>query len=125
MSVLRTVKALQKGLVGGIVTPLKERSLFLVEGKDTYKFLNGLVTLEIVNDGETSCKYGAFLNVKGNRVQISLPPHPSPRPQNLLHFKLPNPATFLFILQLIASIWLSFLRKSCLRCAYVPSTHGA
>lgn len=71
MAALRTAKALQKGLLGGIVSPLNGRSLLLVEGTDAYKFLNGLVTQEIVNDGETSCKYGAFLNVKGNDEAFS------------------------------------------------------
>jgi folate-binding Fe-S cluster repair protein YgfZ len=54
-----------KGTSAGLVTKLCNRELVLIEGSDTYVFLNGMVTNKIENNSEAGCVYAAFLNAKG------------------------------------------------------------
>jgi folate-binding Fe-S cluster repair protein YgfZ len=72
LKMLKTLLSLKTETSGGVVTKLCNRKVILLEGSDTYAFLNGMVTNKIEKNSETQCTYGAFLNGKGRMLGDAL-----------------------------------------------------
>eukprot|EP01125_Pyxidicula_operculata_P022133 TRINITY_DN8903_c0_g1_i1.p1 TRINITY_DN8903_c0_g1~~TRINITY_DN8903_c0_g1_i1.p1 ORF type:complete len:386 (+),score=46.33 TRINITY_DN8903_c0_g1_i1:277-1434(+) len=78
---IRLCKELHHGALLGVCTRLSRRAVFYVEGSESYKFLNGLVTNKVDNaGGETHSIYAGFLSPRGRLLSDTILYHrPSSR----------------------------------------------